>query len=38
LVPEPWKVPDTYAFGGETLVPLRAGAMIGWRLAEVAPS
>ena len=32
LVAEPWKVPDTYDFGGETLVPLRAGEMIGWRM------
>jgi dihydroorotase len=36
LIPEPWQVPATYDFGGETLVPLRAGEMIGWRLAEVA--
>jgi dihydroorotase len=32
LAPEPWKVPDTYDFGGETLVPLRAGEMVGWRM------
>ena len=30
---EPWKVPDTYDFGGDALVPLRAGETIGWRLA-----
>jgi dihydroorotase len=36
LVAEPWKVPDSYDFGGETLVPLRAGEMIGWRMAGVA--
>jgi dihydroorotase len=28
-----WKVPATYAFGDETVVPLRAGQSIGWRLA-----
>jgi dihydroorotase len=36
LIAEPWKVPDTYEFGGATLVPLRAGALIGWRLTEAA--
>ena len=28
-----WQVPDEYPFGGETVVPLRAGQKIGWRLA-----
>jgi dihydroorotase len=32
LSAEPWKVPDSYDFGGETLVPLRAGEMVGWRM------
>jgi dihydroorotase len=32
LAPEPWQVPDTYDFGGETLVPLRAGETVGWRM------
>jgi len=32
LVDEPWKVPDSYDFGGDSLVPLRAGEMIGWRM------
>jgi dihydroorotase len=32
LVDEPWQVPDTYDFGGDSLVPLRAGEMIGWRM------
>lgn len=32
LVADPWQVPDHYEFGGETLVPLRAGEMVGWRL------
>jgi dihydroorotase len=27
-----WKVPDSYAFGGDELVPLRAGGTVGWRL------
>jgi dihydroorotase len=29
----PWQVPDTYPLGAETVVPLRAGEAIGWRLA-----
>jgi dihydroorotase len=29
----PWHVPDTYPFGEGTLVPLRAGATVAWRLA-----
>ena len=29
----PWQVPDTYRFGEGTLVPLRAGATVAWRLA-----
>jgi len=28
-----WKVPKELAFGDETVVPLRAGEAIGWRLA-----
>jgi dihydroorotase len=28
-----WKVPAEYSFGGEKVVPLRAGQAIGWRLA-----
>ena len=28
-----WKVSGEYPFGGETVVPLRAGQTIGWRLA-----
>jgi dihydroorotase len=32
LVAEPWQVPDSYDFGGDTLVPLRAGATVGWRM------
>jgi len=29
----PWKVPASYGFGGDTVVPLRAGQSIAWRLA-----
>ncbi len=28
-----WEVPATYPFGADTVVPLRAGANLGWRLA-----
>jgi dihydroorotase len=28
----PWQVPSSYAFGSDELVPLRAGAAVGWRL------
>ena len=28
-----WTVPEAYPFGAETVVPLRAGQRIGWRLA-----
>jgi dihydroorotase len=34
LVAEPWQVPDSYAFGKETLVPLRAGEWVRWRMLE----
>jgi dihydroorotase len=33
LVQEPWEVPGHYPFGGDELVPLRAGERIAWRLA-----
>ena len=32
LVRSPWQVPDAYPFGAETLVPLRAGETLQWRL------
>jgi len=32
LLAEPWTVPAHYPFGTETLVPLRAGEPIAWRL------
>jgi dihydroorotase len=28
-----WQVPEEYPFGSDTVVPLRAGQAIGWRLA-----
>jgi dihydroorotase len=27
-----WTMPGAFAFGGETIVPLRAGENIGWRV------
>jgi len=33
LVREEWTVPETLPFGGETLVPLRAGETLPWKLA-----
>jgi dihydroorotase len=33
LVKEPWTVPDTYRFGSDELVPMRAGEQVGWRVA-----
>jgi dihydroorotase len=33
LTRESWRPPPHYAFGSETLVPLRAGEAIAWRLA-----
>jgi dihydroorotase len=29
-----WKVPGEYAYGGEAVVPLRAGQSVAWRLAK----
>jgi dihydroorotase len=29
----PWAVPESFPYAGDTLVPLRAGETIGWRLA-----
>jgi dihydroorotase len=31
---ETWKIPDSYPFGNQRLVPLRAGETIPWRIAE----
>jgi len=36
LVRETWRVPDTYGFARDRLVPLRAGETIAWRLAGAA--
>ena len=33
LVKEAWPVPAEFAFGAETVVPLRAGETIAWRIA-----
>ena len=33
LVRESWEVPGSYPFGGDELVPLRAGERIAWRVA-----
>ena len=33
LVRESWTVPQTIAFGGGELVPLRAGETVSWKLA-----
>jgi dihydroorotase len=30
----PWKVPASYPFGAEEVVPLRAGEEVGWRVVE----
>jgi dihydroorotase len=32
LAREPWTVPAAYAFGGDALVPFRAGESVAWRL------
>jgi len=34
LLKTPWEVPAELAFGAEKLVPLRAGELVGWRLAD----
>ncbi|ANB02695.1 dihydroorotase [Ectothiorhodospira sp. BSL-9] len=31
---EPWTMPQAYPFGGEKVVPLRAGGEISWRLVD----
>ena len=37
LVREPWRVPDEYPYGDDTIVPLRAGETVAWRVAEDVP-
>lgn len=34
LVREAWRVPDALPFGDETIVPLRAGEQMRWRIAD----
>jgi dihydroorotase len=34
LIEDPWTVPETMAFGDESLVPLYAGKQVRWRLVE----
>ncbi|MEO9135446.1 MAG: dihydroorotase [Casimicrobiaceae bacterium] len=34
---EAWRVPDALPFGGETIVPLRAGEVLRWRVADSTP-
>ncbi len=34
LVREPWTVPDEFALGSHTVVPLRAGVAMRWRVAD----
>lgn len=34
LVREPWTVPDEFALGSHTVVPLRAGLAMRWRVAD----
>ncbi|MDO9478157.1 MAG: dihydroorotase [Pseudohongiella sp.] len=37
LIRDPWTVPAHYRFGNSTLVPLRAGESIQWRLKTASP-
>ena len=32
MVAEPWTVPPAYPFGDDTVVPLRAGESMRWRV------
>ena len=34
LIKEPWQVPSTKAAGADVFVPLRAGEVVAWRLAD----
>jgi dihydroorotase len=34
LVREPWRVPESYAFGDATVVPLRAGEVLRWQMQD----
>ena len=33
LMDSPWQIPDTYPFGSDELVPMRAGETVRWKLA-----
>jgi dihydroorotase len=33
LLRDPWPVPHSLAFGGDELIPFRAGGQIMWRIA-----
>ncbi|VAW97850.1 Dihydroorotase [hydrothermal vent metagenome] len=32
LIKEPWQIPQHYQFGNDTLIPLKAGEMMQWKL------
>jgi dihydroorotase len=32
LVDDPWQVPESYPFGDDVVIPLRAGESVGWRI------
>ena len=38
LIKEPWVPPQSYGFGGGTVVPYRSGEAVGWRLATAEPA
>jgi dihydroorotase len=38
LIKEPWVPPQSYGFGGGTVVPYRSGKAVGWRLAPAEPA
>ncbi|MGO9038349.1 MAG: dihydroorotase [Steroidobacteraceae bacterium] len=38
LSKEPWLVPQSYRFGGGTVIPYRAGESVGWRLSTAEPA
>lgn len=38
LCREAWSVPESYPFGDDVVVPLRAGERVAWRLVDPAPS
>jgi dihydroorotase len=33
LEKQPWTVPESYPFGSETIIPLRAGEQVAWKVA-----